>query len=177
MEWRSVPGWPMYEASSAGTIRNVRTGRIMAGSISKKTGYRTVVLCSGSRWGFADTHKMQPMNLHRAVCMAFKGPPPFDGACAAHLDGNRQNNLPSNLDWKTYAGNDDDKRLHGTHGDGIDNHAAVLTENQVRSIRSDTRLQRQIAADYGISQSMVSRIKRRASWRTLGEQDHVDHDE
>jgi len=45
---------------------------------------------------------------------------------------------------------------------------AKVTEDQVKAILYDTRLQKEIAADYGISQSQVSEIKLRKSWK------HVD---
>ncbi len=44
------------------------------------------------------------------------------------------------------------------------NGRAVLTELQVESIRFDKRFQKDIAVDYGIAQSHVSRIKRGESW-------------
>ena len=39
-----------------------------------------------------------------------------------------------------------------------------LTEDQVASIKSDERPQNRIAADYGVSQSLVSRIKSGERW-------------
>jgi len=42
---------------------------------------------------------------------------------------------------------------------------AKLTQEQVDAIRSDTRSQRTIAADYGISQPNVSMIKTHTIWR------------
>jgi hypothetical protein len=42
---------------------------------------------------------------------------------------------------------------------GMDRNHTVLTDAEVRAIRIDTRYQRDIAADYGIGQASVSRIK------------------
>lgn len=53
-------------------------------------------------------------------------------------------------------------RRASTRGDANGN--AKLTERDVLSIRADTRLQRVIAADYGVTQSLVSQLKRRAAW-------------
>jgi|SRR5215475_10500522 len=44
---------------------------------------------------------------------------------------------------------------------------AKLTEQQVLAIRSDKRVQSVIAAEYGITQSNVSRIKTRDGWSYL----------
>lgn len=45
--------------------------------------------------------------------------------------------------------------------------SAKLTENDVRKIRSDARLQADIASDFGVSPSLVSQIKRRVIWQHL----------
>lgn len=42
---------------------------------------------------------------------------------------------------------------------------AKLTDSDVRSIRSDDRLHRQIAESFGVSQSTISRIKSGHKWR------------
>ena len=55
------------------------------------------------------------------------------------------------------------------HTYGEKNHWAKLTEDDVLAIRSDNRLQREIASDYGITGSTVGDIKKRRSWRHLGE--------
>ena len=50
---------------------------------------------------------------------------------------------------------------------GVGTHRSRLTEEQVLAIRADTRPQRSIAADYGITQTNVSAIKRRQTWTHL----------
>jgi hypothetical protein len=62
------------------------------------------------------------------------------------------------------------KLLHGlirgqSRKDGEHNNAAKLTETEVREIRAATDLsQGQLAAIYGVSQPMISSIRRGASW-------------
>jgi len=56
-------------------------------------------------------------------------------------------------------GNNDIKSRGEAH------YAARLTWDQVRDIRADKRIQRVIAADYGITQSTVSAIKKFRKWR------------
>lgn len=48
--------------------------------------------------------------------------------------------------------------------------AAKLSQREVTAIRLDARAQVRIAADYGISQSLVSQIKRGKVWAELTEQ-------
>lgn len=45
------------------------------------------------------------IKVHRAVCEAFHGPSPFDGAVVIHLDENALNNRPDNLKWGTQKEN------------------------------------------------------------------------
>lgn len=45
------------------------------------------------------------IKVHRAVCEAFHGPAPFDGAVVIHLDENAHNNRPENLKWGTQKEN------------------------------------------------------------------------
>ena len=42
---------------------------------------------------------------------------------------------------------------------------AKLDDEKVRAIRADTRLHREIAADYGVDRRGISRIKRREAWK------------
>lgn len=44
------------------------------------------------------------------------------------------------------------------------NARARLTENDIRAIRADPRPNTHVAPDYGITHSMVSRIRLRKSW-------------
>lgn len=43
--------------------------------------------------------------VHRLVCEAFNGPPPFQGAVCMHLDEDYRNNRPDNLAWGTQKEN------------------------------------------------------------------------
>lgn len=45
------------------------------------------------------------IKVHQAVCEAFHGPRPFDGAVVIHLDENGLNNRPENLRWGTQKEN------------------------------------------------------------------------
>jgi hypothetical protein len=45
------------------------------------------------------------MKVHRLVCEAFHGPPPFSKAVVIHLDEDATNNRPENLKWGTQKEN------------------------------------------------------------------------
>lgn len=49
--------------------------------------------------------KLKGVNIHRLVAENFLGPKPSDEHVINHIDGNKQNNDVSNLEWTTVAGN------------------------------------------------------------------------
>ncbi|AXV72811.1 hypothetical protein CJO75_01120 [Ralstonia solanacearum] len=52
--------------------------------------------------------------IHRLVALTFLGPPPSRQHEVAHNDGNRANNIVTNLRWATHAENVADTFRHGT---------------------------------------------------------------
>ena len=109
-------------------------------------------------------NKQNVVRVHKLVLEAFVGPCP-DGLECCHNDGNSFNNHIDNLRWDTHKSNIHDRIKHGTSNRGELCGTAKLTLDQVRAIRNDNRLQRLIAADYGIAESMVSRIKNGKRWQ------------
>lgn len=54
--------------------------------------------------GYNSKH-LGTFKIHRAVCEAFHGLPPFDGAVVIHIDEDAHNNRPDNLKWGTQKEN------------------------------------------------------------------------
>lgn len=120
-EWRSVPGFDAFEVSSLGRLWRVQSCRGTPVAEKKPTqgpdGYwRTTLGQRGRR---------RDVTLHRLVCEVFHGPPPTKNSCVAHFDGNKSNNVASNLRWATYSENEFDKRRHGK-GYGFGHHLMTL---------------------------------------------------
>ena len=98
--WRRIPMHPGYEASSLGRVRSVdRTltdGRTAGGVVlaqqEDKDGYLRVKL------------GRKLIGVHTLVLLAFHGPPE-----ARHLNGNRQDNRPTELAWGSRRDNEQDK--------------------------------------------------------------------
>ena len=110
-EWRPVPGFGGYEASSRGRVRSVdrrlSDGRLAGGVILAATeddnGYLRVTLSIGG--------KPTTVAVHVLVCTAFKGKRPR-GKEVRHLDGVKVNCGPGNLAWGTKSSNAKDRERH-----------------------------------------------------------------
>ena len=102
-EWRPVPGWSQYEASSEGRVRHVRTKRVRT-VFWHRTGYGFLVI--GPR------KNRQTWGVHQLVAAAFLGGCP-PGKEVNHKDTIKRNNHPSNLEYETRQGNIAHAKLHG----------------------------------------------------------------
>jgi hypothetical protein len=171
IEWRVIDGWPMYRVSSGGDVQSKwgRGGRRRAhgdwrpiiGDIA--SGYRRVTLYDGEQ--------RRRELVHALVLEAFVGPRP-EGAEACHANGNRQDNRVANLRWDTPSANWSDRKLHGRTAatTGSRNARHRLTEVVVLRIRERHALgenQRVLARDYEVSESSISMIVNRRTWRHI----------
>ena len=102
--------------------------------------------------------------VHRLVCMAFHGRPASPTMQVRHLDGDPENNLPSNLRWGTQEENWLDRRAHGRARDGGEHHAAKLSNEERGHLRWALRTglcsARHAARVLGMSPSSVSAMLR-----------------
>lgn len=119
--WIKVKGFELYSVSDQGNVRNDKTGRILKGGLDTY-GYPQVILCkNGSRYG---------RKVHRLVAEAFV-PNPDNKPQVNHIDGNKQNNAASNLEFCTnqenqthfwrYLNNEQNKanRINAHKGKGL----------------------------------------------------------
>lgn len=103
-EWRPVKGFGgIYEVSSEGRLRNVKTGRIHQNS-KPRSGYTVDILCKGG------THKT--VRRHQLVAEAFI-PNPENKPEVNHKNGDKSDNSASNLEWVTHRENTDHAWLTG----------------------------------------------------------------
>lgn len=111
------------------------------------------------------------MTAHRLAYETHCGPL-TPGAVVCHTCDNPPCINPDHLYAGTHADNGRDKRVRRRSTFGERNAAHRLTEQQVLDIDRRIRegeAQRDLATEYGVGQSTVSRIKRRESWAYLFE--------
>jgi hypothetical protein len=132
----------------------------------EKTGYLT--------FGLVPTPTEGPLHFmaHRLVCEAFHGAPPDENAQVRHFDGNRANNVWTNLSWGTAADNAQDRIRHGTMPRGESHSCHKLTEAAVLELRAASKTGEtatSLAARFGIGVTHALRVIRRESWAHLPE--------
>jgi hypothetical protein len=103
--------------------------------------------------------------VHALVLEAFVGPCP-PGQEGLHRDGVHAHNALGNLHYGTRQRNSLDKKLHGV----LDPSKPLSTGDVVEiglilRDRTDTRSQRQLAKEFGVSESMISKIKLGKAWQ------------
>lgn len=107
----------------------------------------------------------------RTMCALVHGPAPDESLQAAHNCGNGHLGCinPRHLRWDTVTGNHSDKAIHGTEIKGSDQWQSKLSADDVRTIRASKGLikQRDLADRYGVNQTTISKIQRRAAWSWL----------
>ena len=103
--WRSIPGFPGYEASSEGRVRYWRGDSDLPAVVNiglTSDGYRRARLVGA------------PNSLvHRLVAAAFLGSAPADRPLVLHADGDRANNRLANLRYGNAKDNAADRERHG----------------------------------------------------------------
>lgn len=113
------------------------------------------------------------MRVHRLVLITFKGHPQ-EGQETNHIDGIKTNNAIDNLEWVTKSENARHAFANGLRTlptlKGENNSSSKLTKHQVIEIRQRLKageLQREIASDYDVSRTTISKIKLGEKWAWL----------
>ena len=167
-KWLPVPGYEgYYSVSDRGRVRREkRAAGATIGQIlrpkTKSNGYVDVTL---SRHSTKRSHM-----IHRLVLRAFRGPCPKGWECR-HLNGIRTHNHLTNLEWATHTTNMRDKVRHGTASVGVTHGCALLTNNDVVTIRTlyaeGSETQKSMARRYKVASATISHIVNRRNWKHI----------
>lgn len=105
----------------------------------------------------------------RFICKKVHGEPPTPEHEAAHSCGKGHTGCvtPRHLEWKTHAENIADKLEHGTSVQGEDHPFAKLSASAVLEIRNSDEKLKVLAARYGVSEAVISRVRRGLTWKSI----------
>lgn len=106
-----------------------------------------------------------PYYSHHAAWMAAKGSIPT-GRWVLHKCDMRCCVNPDHLYLGDAQDNSDDRMNRGRHVKAMGERSgkSKLTDEDIINIRADTRSQRAIAADYGVSHTNIGHVKRGETW-------------
>lgn len=154
--FRSIPGFSDYLIDQFGRVLSIRRGYPRLLRAGENHGYSVYVLydAKGRRHTFS---------AQRLVLLAHVGPAPSPRHDAAHQNGHRWDNRPTNLRWLTRAENLADRTRHGTTG-RKSHHATIVTEAMVRDILASDDHTIDLADRHQITAGMVRSIRRGSTY-------------
>jgi hypothetical protein len=165
--WLPVPGYEdFYEVSDQGRVRSlphqtasgIRGGHVLTPWHDKDGYLRVAINVHGAK---------RQCPVHQLVLLAFAGPMPV-GQESRHGTGGKLDNRIVNLCYGTPLDNTMDQIRDGTKPRGTNHGKAKLTESLAREIRcryASGETQDALAAEFGVSQTCVSVLIRRKTWR------------
>lgn len=159
-KWKPVKleGYERYYVSNLARVRS-SYGRILK-QYRQITGYWSTNLCGKKQ-------KKKTITIHRLVALAFI-PNPHNKPQVNHIDGNPENNVPSNLEWVTSSENIKHGYAIGIISQKGENHSrSKLTYAQVCEIRQKVANGVQktaLAREYGVHRDQIRRIAIGESW-------------
>lgn len=175
-KWLPVVGYEgLYEISDLGRVRTLGRSGTYKGrwGTMKMTFPAKVMTASTTPAGYKYVALKRPNEktvkclVHRLVLRAFAGEFPADQPQVNHKDGDKANNRLENLEFVSCLENLRHciDTLGKKRGEGSG--TAKVTEAQVRAIRVDTRILREVAEDYGITLQAVWLIRKGRNWAHL----------
>lgn len=158
-EWKQIPNFPQYEASSLGRIKSVerticyKNGRLVhikqrILKPTKSSGYYSVNL--------SVKNKSKSVKVHVLIALAFIGQNQ-NGYDVRHKNGNKSDNRSENLEYGTRSENMmDGYRIRGY----VTKNQKLSPEKAVEIIKKnkDGVSQRRLAEQYNVSKSAIAAI-------------------
>ena len=149
---KQIEGFPNYLITSDGQVINSDTGKILKYDINS---------CNYKRVTLSKNGKTTRMFVHRLVAQHFIDNP-FGYNQVNHIDGDKQNNISSNLEWCNQS-------LNQKHAYviGLQIVKTKVSENQVRDICERLCLRqsvKRIWREVGATKDIVADIKRKKTW-------------
>lgn len=155
-EYRPIPGYHGYVITGNGRMHGPR-GHL-----------RPMAMDTGHLYVFAKRPGVpRKLFVHRAVLLAWIGPPGEGQSDGRHLNDDPSDNRVENLAWGTRLDNAKDKIRNGGQQRGERVGTAKLTEADVRAIRTrwPAETLRALGSEYGVSHTAIRRAVNGAKWR------------
>lgn len=180
--WLPIEGWGhKYEISNLARIRSIlryaNSGKEMIldkpyifKQFISSTGYLNIQMRDKGK-------RNKRLKIHRAVASAFnKNPNPKLLKIVNHLDWNKLNNLPHNLQWSTKKEDVNHAFDNGLIGRGEKSYEATITNKTALEIFKDPLRNRDIQKKYGVSAGLITAIKTGKTWSSITGKKYIKND-
>lgn len=154
--------FPNYNIDELGNVSSSTT--TLKPQIDSKTGYAFVNLYTPTG--------MYRKSVHRLVLAAFTSSIRKEAVQVNHVDGNKQNNVLTNLEWVTASENI--RHAYATNlmqaYRGENSHRATLTNNQCKSLITELlagATNDELAIKYELHPNYISLIRHKRRWVTI----------
>lgn len=156
--WVTVPDYPDYDCSNMGRVRSRRNPK------AKREGKPRMLSCRPINGSYPKVYLCNDeggrrVDVHVLVAELFIGPRP-KGLVVCHEKDDRSDARASKLRYGTLSDNANDSYENGKQFKGYRHFSSKLTPEEVVAIRADTRPQRVIAKEYGVSKPSILNIKK-----------------
>lgn len=154
-----------YSVSDLGNVRNNTTGYTLNPYMTDR-GYLQVSI------NFTSLPNRISVNVHKLVARAFVENH-SNLPVVNHIDGIKTNNISANLEWVTYARNNEHAVEMGLIKSGEDSYLSVLKENQVREIIIELEAGARnidLAKKYNVAHNTIDDIRCNRTWRFIERQ-------
>jgi hypothetical protein len=160
--FKDIKGYDgLYQVSDMGNVYSLISERMMKKSVNQQGYYRVGL--------YSVDCEMVKYSVHRLVACNFISMVPGKNL-VCHKDGNKTNNIVSNLYWGDSQDNWNDTVSQGMSLKGIRHPKNKLSEKQVLEIYNSDMSFRELSILYNVHLSTIGCIKnhRNWSWLTIG---------
>lgn len=147
-----IKEYPNYRVDESGNVFSIKSKKMLKHH-TRRDGYKYVALYHNGK-GFKNA-------IHRLVASAYCLRIDYNRNTVNHIDGNKNNNHYSNLEWCSLKENIRHAWKTGLYHTGENHHSAKIKNLDIEKIKQLYRegiKQQEIANRYGIGQDHVSRI-------------------
>jgi len=173
-EWKDIKGYEgFYQISNLGRVKSLGG---WCGTVKRKPIIRSTSFTHDGYEKVRLIHKGKDrtVRIHRLVAEAFI-PNPYKKDTVNHIDGNKQNNVVSNLEWI----NRSEQMIHAyelglkTSKVGSNNYCSKLTDDDVKKIRKcyirgSTKFGTvALGKKYGVTNRVIGLVVRNKSYKNV----------
>lgn len=162
---KQIPGYEgLYHCNSSGEVFSIdRVVEYSNGLIVKHKGRKLRQEKSKGylRVSLSKDNKVKRFLVHRLVACCFIDNVD-DKKCVNHIDGNKENNHVSNLEWVSHSENEQ----HSYLSLGKVNHNRKMSNDDVLHVLSSSETGVNLALKFNVSPKVISNIRRNVYYKT-----------